>query len=239
MRISVIVPCFNAARTLESCLTSIVKQTAEVELIVIDGASSDPTEETISPFISQIAHYRSEKDSGVYDAMNKGLDLASGDWIYFLGADDQLTSKNCLEALLADIPDESDLVIGRTHNLAPRHPKVPEWYEPRWNKEIRIRNIAHHQGTAYRKRVFKTYRFPTQFKILADYHLNLSLFYAGAKAEIKDIHVANCASDGLSKNFNTALYLEEWQVKKEVLSYKILWYQPAVLAMKYLRKRLR
>jgi len=220
MRVSIIVPCFNAAKTVARCLKSIINQTAEVELIVIDGESTDATEEALSPFFSKIAHYSSEKDTGVYDAMNKGLDLASGDWIYFLGADDQLTSNTCLEELLTAIPIECDLVIGRTHNLAPRHPKVPEWYEPKWNKEIRNRNIVHHQGTAYRKRVFENYRFPSQYKILADYHLNLSLFYAKAKAELKEINVANCASDGLSKNFNTALYLEEWQVKKEVLSYK-------------------
>lgn len=238
MKVSVIVPCFNTAKTIANCLESCVNQTAEIELIVIDGESTDDTEKALAPFIAQITHYVSEADQGVYDAMNKGLDLASGEWIYFLGADDVLASHSSLEALTSAVPENCDLVIGKTHNLPPRHSKVPEWYLGKWDKQIRIKNIVHHQGVAYRKRVFNDYRFPAHFKILADYHLNLSLFYQGAKAELRSIHVADCASDGLSKNFNLALYREEWEVKKEVLSTKSLWYQLAVLATKYLRKRL-
>lgn len=238
MKISVIVPCYNAADTLASCLKSLVAQDADLEIIIQDGGSTDHTERVISPFISHINHYSSQPDNGVYDAMNKGIDKASGDWLYFLGADDVLASSTSLSMLVADVPSECDVAIGKTHNLPPRHPKVPEWYPAQWNRQLRLKNIVHHQGIVYRNSIFTNYRYPEQFRILADYHLNLSLFYAGVKADLKNVHVANCASDGISKNFDPSLYREEWKVKKDMLPKKELWYQPAVLATKYVRKRI-
>lgn len=238
MKISVIIPCFNAADTIQSCLQSVVDQDVAFELIVKDGGSTDNTNDIILSFQDHISHHITSPDKGVYDAMNQGIDLATGDWIYFLGADDELASPQSLSGLISAAENDCALVIGRTRNLPPRHAKVPEWYEPVWDRSIRLRNNVHHQGVAYRESVFASYRYPERFKILADYHLNLLLFFTHKKASISSSHVANCGSDGLSKLFNEALYKEEWLVKKAVLSKKELWYQPAWLMAKYLRKKI-
>ena len=91
MTISIIIATYNADKTLMQCLQSIVSQKNEhVEIILIDAKSKDTTCEIIRSFGSKIDYFISEKDSGVYDAWNKGIKVAKGCWIMFLGADDTL-----------------------------------------------------------------------------------------------------------------------------------------------------
>lgn len=94
--LSVIVPTYNSEETIERCLTSLLSQTyQDFEICIIDGNSIDRT-------LSIISHYQvlfksirviSEPDGGTYDAMNKGIDIAQGNWLYFLGSDDEIADK--------------------------------------------------------------------------------------------------------------------------------------------------
>lgn len=103
MKISVITVCFNSAQTIESTLRSVANQTnAEVEHIVVDGASTDNTATILQGYLHQLARVISEPDHGIYDAMNKGIRVATGDVIGFLNADDVYAKKNVL-ATVADI----------------------------------------------------------------------------------------------------------------------------------------
>lgn len=103
MRISVITVCFNSAQTIESTLTSVANQTnAEVEHIVVDGASTDNTAAILKAHLHQLARVISEPDHGIYDAMNKGIRAATGDVIGFLNADDIYAHQNVL-AKVAEI----------------------------------------------------------------------------------------------------------------------------------------
>jgi glycosyltransferase involved in cell wall biosynthesis len=114
--ISVITVCYNSAETLERALQSVANQEwPRVQHIVIDGASTDNTPAILERFRPRLAHVVSAPDKGVYDAMNKGLDLATGDIICFLNADDQYASnkvlshvaehmsKRRLDALMGDV----------------------------------------------------------------------------------------------------------------------------------------
>ena len=114
--ISVITVCYNSAATLTRALQSVADQDfPRVEHIVIDGASKDETAEIINRFRARLAHIVSEPDKGIYDAMNKGLDRASGDIVCFLNADDYYASnsvlsrvamlmfENQLDALMGDV----------------------------------------------------------------------------------------------------------------------------------------
>lgn len=95
--ISVITVCYNSAATLGRALQSVADQDwGRVEQIVIDGASRDGSAEIIEQFRPRLAHVLSEPDKGIYDAMNKGLDRASGDIVCFLNADDQYASNSVL-----------------------------------------------------------------------------------------------------------------------------------------------
>jgi glycosyltransferase len=96
MKISIITATFNAADTLLHCLECIKGQTIEVEHILIDGGSTDDTMNIAKAYGSQLAHVVSEPDSGIYDAMNKGIRLATGDIIGILNADDFYADSNTI-----------------------------------------------------------------------------------------------------------------------------------------------
>ena len=90
---TVIVASYNCESTLADCLNSIVFQTVKSELIFIDGGSTDSTNRIIKNYEDNLSYYISEKDQGVYDAWNKALKKATGEWIIFLGSDDWFDSK--------------------------------------------------------------------------------------------------------------------------------------------------
>jgi len=98
--LSIIIPTFNASATISKCLESILKQTYNnIEVVVVDGCSTDGTIEKIAAFAEKHknVHWKSEKDKGIYDAMNKGVRIAKGKWIYFLGSDDILFNNDILK----------------------------------------------------------------------------------------------------------------------------------------------
>jgi glycosyltransferase involved in cell wall biosynthesis len=112
--ISVITVCYNSAHTLERALVSVASQDwPHVEHIVIDGASKDGSLEIIQRNAQKIAHIVSEPDKGIYDAMNKGLRLATGDVICFLNADDQYASPQVLSRVAGQMADgRLDALLG-------------------------------------------------------------------------------------------------------------------------------
>jgi glycosyltransferase involved in cell wall biosynthesis len=116
-RITVIVAAFNAARTLQRCIDSVARQTyLHRELVVIDGGSTDGSVDIIRASRGRIDAWLSEPDRGIYHAWNKGLALARGDWIDFLGADDYLHDPHALQAMsehLVAAPPTQRIVYGR------------------------------------------------------------------------------------------------------------------------------
>ena len=93
--ISIIIPTFNSAKTLAVCLDSILKQSfTDFEVLIMDGLSTDNTLEIAKSYDDIRLIISSEKDNGIYDAMNKGITQSKGEWIYFLGSDDRLFNKN-------------------------------------------------------------------------------------------------------------------------------------------------
>jgi glycosyltransferase involved in cell wall biosynthesis len=90
-KVSVIIVTYNAVKTLQAALDTIYSQTyPNIEVVVIDGLSTDGTVEILKANDAKIAFWKSEKDTGVYDAMNKAVTQVTGEWVYFLGADDEL-----------------------------------------------------------------------------------------------------------------------------------------------------
>ena len=114
MKVSIITVCYNAVHTIEETLLSVQGQTyRDVEHIVIDGASTDSTLDVLKKHQSQIDILISENDKGIYDAMNKGVQLASGDVIGFLNADDMFANQNVIKTMVdAFTAVQSDIVYG-------------------------------------------------------------------------------------------------------------------------------
>ena len=199
----------------------------DYEVWIIDGASTDGTQEYLKTLGSRF-NYISEKDFGIYNAMNKGIEKSTGEWLYFLGADDKFFDSYVLDSLSKFfLIDSLDLIFGRVlYEFDGDYPfiysKKKKVKEPSWNLTIWLRNPVHHQGTFFRRRLFESLNYDSRFDILADYHLNLKLYKEKVSVIIYDEFIAKCLSSGVSKKGFWKMYKEEAILKTE-LSRKILF----------------
>ena len=173
MKISVITVCYNANSTIEACLRSVAEQThTDIEHIVIDGQSSDGTIDTVRgyPHVSMLI---SERDRGLYDAMNKGLDKSTGDYVIFINADDRFSTETTLAEVVQAIQRDpgGDVYYGSLE-VRPSHgaPFVFRPPPPAEAPELMICGCLPHQSTLARPAVFaKTGRFDLRYRYHADY----------------------------------------------------------------------
>lgn len=136
MIFSVITITYNAEKTLESTIQSVVNQTyPHVEYIIIDGSSSDGTKKIIDSYSNKTAYSISEPDAGLYDAMNKGLAKATGDYVWFINSGDKIHDPDTIEKIIAEINGNTppDIIYGETAIIDPfgnfkymRRLKAPE-----------------------------------------------------------------------------------------------------------------
>lgn len=174
LKISIVTVCLNAEAVIRRAIESVTQQTyGEIEYIVIDGASRDNTMKEIERFRSVITTIVSERDDGIYDAMNKGLSLATGEVIYFLNSDDRLYDANVIAEVMQKFSadDSLDLLIG---NVAVEQENTNgEIIRPgkACNRRKELYNSGFcHQGLFTRSAVFqRAGNFDTRYKIVADY----------------------------------------------------------------------
>lgn len=112
-KISIITVVFNGEKYIEETIQSIINQTCKnIEYIIIDGGSTDGTLDIIKKYKDRVDYWISEKDKGIYDAMNKGIDVASGEYINFLNAGDSFVNENILKKTFTQLDRSYDLVYG-------------------------------------------------------------------------------------------------------------------------------
>lgn len=181
--ISVITVCYNSAGTLARALQSVVDQDwRRVEHILIDGASTDGTEEIIERFRSHLAYAVSERDNGIYDAMNKGLDRASGDIVCFLNADDQYAHPHVLSHVARQMQDyQLDALMGDVgffHEQSPLR-MVRRYRSDRFNPSRLAWGWmpAHPALFLSRHVIQRVGRFKTDYRIAGDYEFIVRVFH--------------------------------------------------------------
>ena len=169
-KISIITVCLNAATVIERAINSVLNQTLkDIEYLVIDGASTDGTLEILKRFQQQnVLKFISEPDRGIYYAMNKGLQLVTGEWIYFIGSDDVFFDDGVLERIFSKDYNDEEIIYGNVKFL---HSGVI--YDGPFNHEkISTKNICH-QALFVRKAVFeKVGLFNTKYRMSADFEFN-------------------------------------------------------------------
>lgn len=178
--ISIIVAVFNGVATLQQCIDSVALQTyPHKELIVIDGGSKDGTVDLLKENQGKITYWISEPDRGIYNALNKGLAQAKGDWICFLGADDFFWNAQVLEQMaehLVKLPHNMRVAYAQIMLLNTNGEQIYSVNEP-WEKiKIRFKQIMciHHQGVMHRRSLFDLHgKFEESFKITGDYEFLL------------------------------------------------------------------
>lgn len=219
-QISIVIATWNAAKTLKDCLDSIIPQlSSRVELIVIDGGSNDETNQIIDSYRNFISYNISEPDKGIYDAWNKGVSVAKGKWIAFIGADDVLLP-GAIDAYLGVIDSKQDI---ETYDYICAHVEYVDMngkllkvlgMEPQWCNMRKFMAPAHVASLHNKKNLFEVigdYDFQN-YRICADYELLLR-----KKDKLKYImlptHIAQMEIGGMS--FSTKAIKETFLIRKQ------------------------
>lgn len=182
MKITVITVCYNAKNTILQTLESVAEQSwPDIEHIIVDGASKDGTLEIIRQHAGRNVNLISEADQGVYDAMNKGLSLATGDYVGFLNADDKYAGVNAVQSMVDAIKStHADCVMGNVQFFDAKNLTAIERYYSvkrfaRWWITIGIMP-PHPALFVKRSKIEKTGGFDLSYKMAADFDLIARLF---------------------------------------------------------------
>ena len=199
--LSIITVVYNNVRDIERTLLSVLNQSyAHIEYIVVDGASSDGTLEIIQRYQDRLSKVVSEKDAGIYDAMNKGLALASGDYVLFMNSGDELYAPDTVENIFATASN-IDIYYGETEmyneawqSIGKRRHSVPEKFT--W-KSFRFGMTISHQAIYIRRSLTEPYDRKYQLSADIDWILTAA---KKAKTSVKvSGYVAKYLVGGLSK----------------------------------------
>lgn len=177
--VSIIIPVKNGEKTIRECLESIRTQTSQnFEVLVLDGASTDATQDIVNSYLSKMSNlqWTSEKDAGVYDAMNKGIKKSMGKWLYFMGCDDRLCCETVIQHIEHEVflsKGENDILYG---DVIFENTSKTSQHKSFRKRDFLTQNL-NHQSMFFRRRVFKIKGdFSSDFPVFADWHFNISCF---------------------------------------------------------------
>jgi glycosyltransferase involved in cell wall biosynthesis len=178
LKISIIIATYNSSKTLSQCLESIASQKNScVELIVVDGKSSDETLSIVEDFEDTVDHVISEEDEGIYDAWNKGIKASFGEWIMYLGSDDVLCH-GALDKILCFVNSNPgvDYISGKVMLVDEDLNKIRVVGKPyNWSYFKTYMNVAH-VASLHNRRLYEKYgSYDLNFKICGDYEFLLRI----------------------------------------------------------------
>ncbi len=216
--ITIVTASYNCENFIEESICSVLDQTyPKTQYIIIDGGSTDGTVGILERYRSSIDVVVSERDEGIYDAWNKAIRLAKGDWICFIGADDFFSRNTVLEEVAAQLitAEEKGLryAYGRVNLINPGSKESIELLGDDWNvvaKGIRKNMCLAHCGSFHHKSLFEDHgHFDSKFKIAGDYEFLLREFSdAGRKGFFMgDLTVVQMRGGGISGDLETRLTL--------------------------------
>jgi len=222
MKVSVITATFNSSKTITDCVKSVYEQKYdEIEHIIIDGASNDNTLKIIKSIPNRVSKIVSEPDGGIYDAMNKGIRIASGDIIAILNSDDFFIDNSCVSSIIAKFKEtKADAVIANTYHVKRNNVSkiVQSIRTPIYGKYIslngRITNLTYQNAMIYYgwipphtslyilKRAYDKYgNFNTSYKVSADFDLMFRFFILhNISLAFLDKYVVKMREGGASTN---------------------------------------
>ena len=204
--VSVITATYNAGADLERCILSVLgQQYRRIELIVVDGGSTDTTVDILKQYDGKIDCWISQKDRGVYDAFNKGVELANGEWLYFLGADDRFASDDVLVEIFRK-PHISRLLYGNV-----RWGQSGKLYDGKFSSTRLFRKNICQQAIFYHRGLFEALGgFDLRYPLVADWVFNLRAFaLPETRPFYLDCIVADYCTDGMSTEVTDELFFRE------------------------------
>ncbi|MEM9052454.1 MAG: glycosyltransferase family 2 protein, partial [Bacteroidota bacterium] len=183
MKVSIITISFNAVDTLEDTILSVLNQSYEnIEYIVVDGASTDGSLDIVEKYRNDIDKFVSEPDEGIYFAMNKGLNMATGDLVAILNADDTYSSNNVISRVVSKIEQsQTDSLYGDLHYVDRNKVGnvVRRWKAGRFVRSFFLKGwMVPHPTFFVKKEVYDKYGlFNTDLKTSADYEFMVRVLY--------------------------------------------------------------
>lgn len=202
--LSIIVPTFNSRASIARCLQSIAQQTFTDYEVVMQDNSSDDTRAIVQSFQQErqdvVLHWRSEPDSGVYDAMNKAMRRCNGEWVLFLGSDDELADEHVLNRMLSSAPPGNVGVLYGDVRIVGDTPWAKDGtiYDGSFDlQKVLVKNICH-QAMFYRASLLRDVgTFNPAYRVCSDWDLNLRCW---SKMEFlyRKVTVANFYAGGAS-----------------------------------------
>jgi putative colanic acid biosynthesis glycosyltransferase len=218
--ISIITVVYNGEQFLEKTIQSVKNQTYKnIEYIIIDGGSTDGTVEIIKKYEDYIDYWVSEKDKGIYDAMNKGSQIATGDFINFLNADDIIYKNNTLENIVKNMINIDSVYYGRASIVSD---KVC-WIYP--NKEVKDfskwlkLNLPNHQTIFFPKSFYKNYFYDLRLSIGADDDYKLFALKNYTTKFIDEI-VVEFQRGGVSSNHRSLKLFKQRLIESYIRNFK-------------------
>lgn len=211
VKVSVITVCYNAAEVIAHTINSVLKQNCvDFEYIVVDGASSDSTYDLVQSYQPSFEQknvrfiHVSERDGGIYQAMNKAIQLCNSSWVIFMNAGDYFGSDTVLtEVFSTAIPESTSVIYGKVVKFLGDYQEVDE---PNSLDMIRKSMPFCHQAAFVLLDDIRAVGFDTQFRIAADYDMFLGLYLEGKKFIALDLVIAYFSLDGVSSKNMIRLY---------------------------------
>lgn len=214
MKITIITVSYNAENTIEATINSVINQTYnDIEYIIIDGKSTDNTLDIIKRYKNKITKWISEKDDGIYDAMNKGITLASGDYIFFLNADDFLINNNIIEKVVSYLKKDSqiDLLSGKVFIVSEKL-LIQRVFDNCNLEMIKKGGVIPHQGLFVKRKICDEYKFNNSYKIVSDFEFILKCALNNKKFYFIDDIIAYYGDGGTSAIFEEVRFKEHCDV---------------------------
>lgn len=214
MKVTIITATYNSAKTLEQCMQSVLNQTHQpLEYLIIDGASTDGTLDLAQKYLNafpQTIKIVSEPDQGIYDALNKGLNRATGDIIGFLHADDLFESSEVLAQIVGVFQNKDcDGVYGNLQYVSKDNPDklIRNWISNSFKPELLQKGwMPPHPTLFLRQKVYEHYgTFDTSYSIAADYDFMLRIFSGGITSVFLNKYITKMRVGGKSNSINNLI----------------------------------
>ncbi len=200
-KVTVVTVTYNAEAILEETILSVINQDYKnIEYIIIDGASTDKTIDIIKKYEEKIDYWISEPDDGIYYAMNKGVEKATGEWINFMNAGDTFVDSNTIQKVINSLNEGTELIYG-DHVCDGVIGSVKD------RKITRLIPCCH-QSLFIKTDLMKQHPFNTLYKISADYEFMLKMYQNGKKLQYIEEPIANYLTNGFSDQNQIRWYLE-------------------------------
>lgn len=230
IKISIITVCYNSGDCIEKSINSVINQDyKDIEYIIVDGNSQDNTKQIIANYSDAITKFISEPDHGIYNAMNKGVKLASGDYIYFLGSDDYLIDNKVISDVVNFITQHPkyEFVYGNIEvRSSTNSPYVHKPSKPEKVLEELICGCLPHQASFAHYSLFDSQKvglFSEKYKSASDYEwfVKVAAFISenGNKLGYFDRLIASYNSEGTSSNIENAL-TEMFEIQNNIPIYQ-------------------